>query len=197
MTQPMPTAPSVREWAWTLEGKPNQVDVAWRAAHRCVSVWEEISREELSWLDDDRAAHVIAEPRRLLWSGPLAADLSSSFRELLSVQCVLGLRIKEVRRFESSDGLEQLGLYVVRRPPYRLYYPATDRTVYALSSTVHALAAMLWSPEWVSGIEDEAEYEAQVAAGPIRATVESCVSSAIAKPDATLQQFIAEVGGGS
>lgn len=182
---------AVEEWAWTPEGRVDQARITWRAASRCVAVWEEVPRSELSWLDDAAALAMIALPRCGLVSGPLAGDLPGIFRTLLQTQHALAFRDGHGPHY-TLDGRESFGRYCVELPPYLLDSSHAEPWLHALSSAVHAMSALLWREDWIPGIDDMAEYDAQVAAGPIRATVHGCVSSVIARP-CNLPDFVAEV----
>lgn len=179
---------TVREWAWTLEGRDDQRRIAWRAALRSVYVWEEVPASLLvPFRGLGRPHDIIATPRSVLTEGPDADGLDETFRGLLDLQHQLAYR--------DGHGPHELGAYDVAYPPYELDPFNAPRWLYALSSTVHALAAALWTPDQVPAIDDATEYEAQRAAGPILATVESCVASVVACPSESLAVFMSELLG--
>jgi hypothetical protein len=181
---------TVREWAWTLEGRDDQRRIARRAALRSVHVWEEVPASSLvPFRGLGRVHDIVATPRRVLTEGPDADGLDATFRALLDLQHQLA--------YGDGHGPHEFGSYDVAYPPYEIDPFNATRWLYALSSTVHALAAALWTPDQVPAIDDAAEHEAQRAAGPILATVESCVASFVACPSESLAVFVSEVCGPS
>ena len=185
-------AAAVRVWAWRLEGRADQVEIARRAAERCVDVWETVPesslRSILPLLGLGDPANAIARPRAVLRDG---ADLQIHAEALLGLQHVLAFPDGHGPHYY-EHGPSWFGRYRVEFPPYELDESGAPAWLWALSSCTHALATTLWRPAWIL-VSDEIERDAEVAAGPIRATVEACVASFVARSTEQLDDFVGAV----
>jgi len=182
MSPQLVDAAPVREWAWTLEGRDDQVELAWSAARRCCDVWEATTTI---------ANDVRVVPGQLLAKEPDVAVIERRLPTLLAVQH--DFAYPDGHGPHSFDhGGDWWGRYRIDFPPYELL-DGGPSWLWALASCTNACAAALWTPEAVPAIDDELERQARVEAGPIRATVEACVASFVSKPTERLGDFVAVV----
>ena len=193
------TEAAVRDWGWNLEGRDDLVAIAWRAAKRCVDVWEGAPVARISAIlpvgDLRDSSEALRRPRRLLEKSPSAASLRNETETLLLLQHRLAYPDGHGPH-SYEHGSEWFGRYRFEYPPYELDSSNSPLWLCALSSSLHAFSAAMWTPDLVEPTNDELELEARREAGPIRATVEAVVCSFLARPCRELDELVTQISEG-